>query len=219
MVKLTERLKCVAELINPCDSFIDIGTDHAYLPAYLVSQNIIKHAIAGDIAPNPLKNAKKTVKREGLEDVVELRLSDGFDEIGPDEGTEIAIAGLGGLMIAEMLNKTEWLRDEKYHLVIQPMTHFEDVRFALNNNGFTVEKEMAVAEGRRLYLVLSARYCGKVEKRPLHWYYIGSLHESDRLTDRQFAERVKKSLYKKYKGTDDEITLEILRSIENGKGK
>lgn len=218
MIKLNDRLHCVADLIEPCDSFLDIGTDHAYLPAYLVQENKTKHAIAGDIAQGPLRNAKRTLRREGLSDLVELRLSDGFENIGEDEATEIAIAGMGGLMISEMLNKTKWLQNERYHLVIQPMTHFEDVRFALNNNGFRVDREVTVTEGRRIYLVLSARYCGEVENKPLHWYYIGSLHKSSVESDRAFAEKIKKSLYKKYKGTKDEITLEILRSIENGEG-
>ena len=216
MVKLTQRLQSVAELIEPCDSFIDIGTDHAYLPAYLVSEKRIKHAVASDINPNPLKNAKKTLKREGLSEQIELRQSDGFENIKPDEGTEIAIAGMGGLMIAEMINRTEWLKNEKYHLVLQPMTHYEDVRFALHNNGFTVDREITAAEGRRLYLIISARYTGEVESKPLHWYYIGDLHKSSNQTDLLFASKVKKSLLKKFKGTKDEITLDIIRSIDDG---
>ncbi|MBE6827242.1 MAG: SAM-dependent methyltransferase [Ruminococcaceae bacterium] len=219
MIKLTPRLQCVADLTENCEGLIDIGTDHAYLPAYLIAENRIKRAVASDINENPLKNAENTVKQENLEDRIELRLSDGFENINENDGTEIVIAGLGGLMIAEMLNKTPWLQNKKYHLVIQPMTHFEDVRFTLNQNGFEIDREVVASEGKHVYLILSARYIGKVSHKPTYWYYTGDLIGRRGLSEVEFLDRIKKSLLHKYEGTGDEVTLEILRSIENAEGK
>lgn len=216
MIKLTDRLQLVANLVENCDSFLDIGTDHAYLPAFLVEQGKAKKAIASDINPNPLENARQTLLQENLEDKISLRLSAGFENISENEATEIAVAGMGGLMIAEMIENTPWLQNPKYHLVLQPMTHFEDVRRALQENGFEIIKEATVKEGKRLYLVISAKYSGKTEAKTDSWYYVGSLLESENETDREFVQKILSGLYNKYNGTHDDETLKLIRSIENG---
>ncbi len=218
MIKLSTRLLCVARLVGKCECFLDIGTDHAYLPAYLIENSVAVRAIASDINPNPLKNARSTLESEGLSDRVELRLSDGFENIKPYEATQIAVAGMGGIMIAEMLEKTAWLKNEKYHLVLQPMTHFEDVRRALNENGFEILREQTAMEGKRVYLVISAQYTGKTETKPAYWYYVGSLLNSKEKSDIAFCSKVIKALTKKYEGSKDAAALEALRSIENAKG-
>ena len=218
MIKLTPRLLCVAQAVGNCNCFLDIGTDHAYLPAYLIENGIAKRAIASDINPNPLLNAERTVADENLTGKIELRLSDGFKNIKPDEAEEIAVAGMGGLMIAEMLNTTAWLKNSKYRLVLQPMTHFEDVRRALNENGFEITDEQTALEGKRVYLVISARYSGITEEKPVYWYYTGMLAGSKKESDIAFCNKVIKALTKKYEGSGDMTSLEALRSIENAKG-
>lgn len=219
MIKLTERLQCIAELVEKCDCFLDIGTDHAYLPAYLIENGVAKRAIASDINPNPLKNAEKTLEAENLSEKIELRLSDGFENINPDEATEIAVAGMGGIMIAEMLEKTPWLRDEKYRLILQPMTHFYDVRKALNENGFEIITEKAVEEGKRVYLVICARFTGKTAQKDEGWYYFGSLISSENEADKKYIKKVVTSLKKKFNGSGDKSAEAALRSYENAKGK
>ncbi len=223
MVKLTPRLMLVASAVNKCRRFADIGTDHAYLAAYLIENGVAELAVASDINPNPLKNAQKTLAEEKLSDKVELRLSDGFKNIEPHEAQEIAVAGMGGIMIAEMLLNTPWLKDRGKHLVLQPMTHSEDVRYALLDNGFEIVNEKTVREGERIYLVISARYSGEIKEHPLYRYYVGNLLNSGDKTDRAYAEKILKSLKKKYEGTlkagrEDKKTLEIIRSIENAEG-
>lgn len=215
MTKLTPRLQTVADLIEKCDCFLDIGTDHAYLPAYIIEKGIAKKAIASDINPNPLKNAKKTLEEEGLEEKIALRLSAGFENIKENEAQEIAIAGMGGMMIAEMIANTPWLKNKKIHLVLQPMTHFECVRRELYNNGFEVDAELTVSEGERVYLVLSARYCGEVSEKAPHWLYLGNLLKSENETDKKLVKKVLKMLYKKYEFEKDGEISEIIRSVEN----
>lgn len=223
MVKLTPRLMLVSSAVNKCGRFVDIGTDHAYLAAYLIENGVAELAVASDINPNPLKNARKTLDEENLSDRIKLRLSDGFKNIEPYEAQEIAVAGMGGIMIAEMLLNTPWLKDKEKHLILQPMTHSEDVRYALLDNGFLIENEKTVKDGERIYLVISARYSGEVKEYPLYFYYVGSLLDSGNETDRAYALRILKSLKKKYEGAlkagrEDKQTLEVIRSIENAEG-
>ncbi len=219
MIKLTPRLKAVADLICECDCFLDVGTDHAYLPAYIIENRISKKAIASDINPNPLKNAEKTLEEYGLTQKIELRLSAGFENIIPFSAQEIAIAGMGGIMISDMINATSWLKDERVHLVLQPMTHFENVRRALFENGFEIDKECTVAEDKRVYVVMSARYTAAKREHEPYEEYVGTLAFSKNESDILFVKKVLDALYKKYNGTHSEETLEIIRSIENAQSK
>lgn len=217
MTKLTPRLQTVAGLIEKCECFLDIGTDHAYLPAYIIENGIAQRAIASDINPNPLKNAEKTLEEEGLKDKISLRLSAGFENIKENEAEEIAIAGMGGLMISEMIANTPRLKNSEIHLVLQPMTHFECVRKELHKNGFEIDAEITVSEGDRVYLVLSARYLGTVTEKAPHWYYLGNFLESKNETDKKYVNKILKMLYKKYEFEKDGEISEVIRSIENVK--
>lgn len=167
-IRLTPRLLTAANMVNANRKLADIGTDHAYLPVYLMEQGITHSALACDINPNPLKNAKLTIDKANLSEQIELRLSDGLDNISENEAEEIVIAGMGGLMIADMIERTSWLKNTDKHLILQPMTHAEDVRAALFANGFYIDKEAVCDEGRHVYLILSAYYDGKIrEATPL----------------------------------------------------
>lgn len=219
MMKLTPRLQTVADFVEKCDCFLDIGTDHAYLPAYIVENGIAERAIASDINPNPLKNAQKTLEQENLNEKITLRLSAGFENIRENEAGEIAVAGMGGMMIAEMIADTPWLQNKDIHLILQPMTHFELVRKELQANGFEIDAETTVSEGNRVYLVMSARYFGTVSQKPAHWIYLGNLLNSTKKSDRQYVEKIIKMLRVKAEFSDDKEVKEALRSIENAKSK
>ena len=91
MITLTPRLSAVASLVKGGGIIADIGTDHGYLPIYLVENNIVSGAIAADIGKEPLKNAERSVKKYGLENEIKLRLSDGLREFSPDDADEIVV--------------------------------------------------------------------------------------------------------------------------------
>lgn len=160
-LKLDSRLSAVAELVRGNSTLADIGTDHAYLPVYLIQNNIIKSAIASDIGKGPLENARKTVEKYGFTDKIQLRLSDGLKKFRPNEVNEISVAGMGGLLISQFINETEWFKSEEIHLILQPMTHTEDLRKALYDNGFYIDKELVAKDTDKLYIVLSAYYSGE----------------------------------------------------------
>lgn len=225
MIKLTNRLKAVAELVTPCDAFADIGTDHAYLPAWLIQNGVVRRAVASDIHKKPLENAQKTISLYGLENQIELRLSDGFAKILPEEAGEIAVAGMGGEQIAAMIENTPWLKTGDKHLILQPMTHYEDVRRALCENGFSILCEKTAAEGERVYLVISACYTGAAEAKPEWYYYAGKLTDDPTGTNDLLLQKILKRLQKRAVSitpSDPETAqhLEsIIKEIENERRK
>ncbi len=157
-MKLDNRLMAIANLVRKDKVFADVGTDHAYLPVYLVEKGIIKKGIAADLRVGPLENARDAVVSYGYSEQIELRLSDGLDNFKENEVQEIAVAGMGGLLISEFINRTHWLKNENIHLILQPMTHVEELRKTLFDNGFIIDKEVVAKDGDKLYIILSVYY-------------------------------------------------------------
>ena len=157
-MKLDSRLMAIADLVRKDKVFADIGTDHAYLPVYLVEKGIINKAIASDLRVGPLENAKDAVVSYGYSEQIELRLSDGLDNFREDEAQEIAVAGMGGLLISSFIQRTQWLKNENIHLILQPMTHVEELRKTLFDNGFVIDREVVAKDGDKLYIILSVYY-------------------------------------------------------------
>jgi len=159
-MQLDDRLSAVASLVRKNKRFADIGTDHAYLPVFLIKNRIIDNAIAADLRRGPLENARETVEAHNLTDKIELRLSDGLDNFSDNEIDEIAVAGMGGLLISQFIERTEWLKSKDIHLILQPMTHTEELRKTLFDNGFVIDNEIVAEDGDKLYIIFSAYYYG-----------------------------------------------------------
>lgn len=200
---LDSRLSAVAELVREGSRFADIGTDHAYLPTYLLLNKKIEYAYCSDLRVGPLKNAEETVKKYGLLDKVTLRLSDGLKGYKAGEVNEIAVAGMGGMLISEFIDDTPWLKDKEMHLILQPMTHSEDTRIALYRNGFYIDKEVAIKDGDKLYIIISAFYSGECKELSNASAVIGKLNQN---TD-EISKEYLQSLLKKYS-----IKLEALKN-------
>ena len=168
---LDARLAAVAACVRPGRRVADIGTDHAYLPVWLVQEGICPAAIASDLRPGPLESARRTVETAGLQDKISLRLGDGLSTVSPEEAEDIVIAGMGGETIAAILAAAPWVRREAFWLVLQPMSRAEDLRRWLLTSGFSLESERLVTHGRRLYPVIVARYtAAEPATDPLLWY-------------------------------------------------
>lgn len=193
-MRLDGRLTVVANMIRQVEMFADIGTDHAYLPVYLIEKGIAKCAIASDLRKGPLNNARETVLEHGLQDKIELRLSDGLDNFLPYEVNEIAVAGMGGLLISKFIERTQWLQNPDIHLVLQPMTHSEDLRKVLYDNGFYIERECAAREGGKLYVVISAYYDGKKTEYDDVDLIVGKLPQNNDKLSKEYL----RSLYDRY---------------------
>ena len=161
MATLTARLNLVASFVRQGSRLADIGTDHAYLPVELVKSGVCKSALACDLRKGPLENAKAHVKSAGLTDKIECRLGDGLSPVKEGEADDFVLAGMGGETIAAILAACPFIRDEQLRVIAQPMTHPEDLRRFLYDNGFAIRSEIAVAEDDKAYLVLCAEYTGE----------------------------------------------------------
>lgn len=175
MTELSPRLLCAASMVRGCTKIVDIGTDHAYLPAFLVMNKDVQDVLACDIGIGPLENARKTVEMYSLGNYIRLRISDGLKEVSEDEAEEIIICGMGGTLIAEILSGAEWIRKKGMHLILQPMTHSEDVRHFLCENGFVISEEQYIADNNRVYCCISADYTGNTESPSDGYCYFGKL--------------------------------------------
>ncbi|MBQ7548250.1 MAG: SAM-dependent methyltransferase, partial [Clostridia bacterium] len=143
MPKLKPRLRMAAELVRDGVRIADIGTDHAYLPAALILEGRITGAVAADLRKGPLENAAQTVRANGLTDRISLRLSDGLANVSAGEADDIVIAGMGGILIAEILGACPFLKDGSKRYILQPQSHSEELRAFLWSSGFRIFGESA----------------------------------------------------------------------------
>ena len=181
----------VAALVPEGAVIADIGTDHAYLPCYLVGRGSCPAAFACDVVPGPLENAVGTVNKYGLSDAIRCLLSDGTRELPPAGYDTLVCAGMGGELICDILRSTEDLNAKT--LVLQPMTHSEDLRAFLCKNGFTISGETAVCDGKRTYIAFSASFTGDDSRADDRFYhYFGShLLTKDAAASRYIRKQIK----------------------------
>lgn len=149
--ELSPRLQSVAGLVPPGARFADVGTDHAYLPVWLILNGIIDRAIASDLREGPLERARQTAERYGAAERLSFRLCDGLSGIAPGEADVIAIAGMGGETIAQILAAAPWTAEGARSLLLQPMTAHPELRTWLNGHGFRIVRELLSCEGKTIY--------------------------------------------------------------------
>lgn len=183
---LTERLRKVAEYVNNSDCLADIGTDHGYVPIFCVTQGRAKTAVASDISIGPLNIAQKNIEKYLLSDKISTRISNGFENFEKGSFDTAVIAGMGGLLINEILENGKRKFSDKTHIILQPMIAQSEVRRYLSNNGFIIEKENLAKEGNKIYNIFLCKkgverlsefdiYVGKrllEDKNPLFLKYI-----------------------------------------------
>ncbi len=210
-MNLNKRLATVASLVRPGSRAVDVGTDHAHLPVVLIQSGCCPHVIATDIIPGPVASAEKTVAITKLTDRIDVRLGDGLDPVLPSEVDDILIAGMGGENIADIIKKAEWVKSDRYHLVLQPMTRPEVLREYLLTNGFSIECERSLIDHGHRYLVLSARYTGAEPINDPFYYHVGYLNPE---TDRPYLEWLLTKMNRKADGMRRGGEEEAARSVE-----
>lgn len=157
---MNKRLTAIADLVKSGRGLVDVGTDHGYLPAALATSGYPGALYASDINAGPLLSARRTAAEAGLSDRISFLLCDGLALCPPGEIDTIVIAGMGGDMIVKILDEAEWCMDPRYHLILQPMTKAEVLRYWLVYNEFAIESETIAEEGKALYQIISARFGG-----------------------------------------------------------
>lgn len=161
---LGPRLSLVADYVRDNTVLADVGTDHAYLPTYLITHNKIQSAIACDLRKGPLENAKQTILQYGCSEKIECRLGDGLSPICEGEVQDVTIAGMGGETIVSILQKCPWIQDSNIRIIVQPMTHIEDVHRYAYEKGFDIIEEQAITEQHHSYVVMVLQFSG-IEKK------------------------------------------------------
>lgn len=154
---LSARLACVASLVPAGARVADIGSDHAYLPAALVLDGKIDFAIAGEVVKGPYENAVREIKDHQLEGQVIPRLADGLAAIEPaDKVDTITIAGMGGSLIASILEKDKNKLTGIKRLVLQPNVGESQLRKWLMNNHYQIMTEKIIEEDNHIYEIIVA---------------------------------------------------------------
>lgn len=153
-MELTPRLRTVADLVPRGAHFADIGTDHAYLPTWLILNGMIDYAIAADLRQGPLERARATAEKYAVADRMDFRLCDGLSGVNQEEVDTVVIAGMGGETIAHILACAPWTKQPEITLILQPMSAQKDLRQWLGSNGYRIEKECIAREDKTLYNIL-----------------------------------------------------------------
>lgn len=173
MIKLSNRLKKIAELVDFGATVIDVGTDHGYVPNFLCEKKISRDIIATDISKNSLEKSIELTKKMGNEKFIRNILANGIVKKNRDN---IIIAGLGGIQIAEIiLNSIEISKSAK-KLILQPMQKTNILRRELNNMGFEIIDEEIIFEDDRYFEIIIAKFNGKKKSLDeLDFYFSKSL--------------------------------------------
>lgn len=172
--QLDERLLSAAGFVRAGAVLADIGTDHGYLPVFLLSRGDISRAVLCDINAGPLASARANVEAAGLSDLAELVLTDGARGIAGRGVTDYAVCGMGGELIADILSASPHMAEAGVRLILQPMTKQEHLRRYLACGGFvTVGERYTSAEGK-FYLTIAAEYSGEKKELSLLESYLGA---------------------------------------------
>ena len=219
-IKINDRLLTAVPFVREGKRLADIGTDHAYLPIYLLSKGKIAYAIAADINKGPLDKASENVIKYGFEKQVKLVLCDGLSRVLPDEIDDIAIFGMGGELIVKIIDEAAWLKNAQKRLILQPMTHPEKLRQYLFENGYSIVGETLSLDRGKIYQTICAEYDG-INRDCDNFSLIYGKHileESGNLLE-QMMIADKKKLLRKIEGKkagNEDISYEenLLRNIE-----
>ena len=157
MIRISDRLRIVAHMCDKGAVVADIGTDHGYLPIYLVQEGIAPSAIAMDLRKGPLEKAKKHICDNCLEDRIQTRLSDGLEKLSKNEADIITICGMGGRLIADIVTKGKDVITQNTILVVSPQSEVGEFRHFLVSQGFEIEDEQMLKEDGKYYFIIKCR--------------------------------------------------------------
>jgi len=157
LVKLSKRLLTVANMVTKGNVVADIGTDHGYLPIYLVQNNISENVIAMDVNKGPLNKASINIRQLHLEDKIDIRLSDGLDSLEKDEANTVTVCGMGGKLIAKILESGRNKISPDSELILSPQSEIQQFREYLLKNGYRIVKEDMLLEDGKFYIIIKCK--------------------------------------------------------------
>lgn len=182
-MELTKRLLAAASFVRGGAYLIDVGTDHAYLPIYLAEKGIISSATASDINEGPCESARGHIAENGFADKINVVRANGLAGHAARGKTDVVIAGMGGALICEILEKADFIKSGDVRLILQPMRNVPDLRAYLAANGFEITDEALAREEDRIYEIICAEYSGKASKYSELQLLIGDKNIENRASD------------------------------------
>jgi tRNA (adenine22-N1)-methyltransferase len=156
MVKLSDRLEKISAMIGPGERVADIGTDHALLPIALFERGITRALILSDIRPGPLEKARAGIDRRLPGEVFDIRLGGGLAPLARGEADVVIIAGMGGLLIADILSSDPEKARSFGRYILQPRNAADKLRVRLAGLGFVIDDETLATEGRFICEIICA---------------------------------------------------------------
>ena len=177
-ISLGERLRAAAKFVRQDAVFADVGTDHAYLPIFLLTEGKIERAICSDINEGPLTTARANAKGFGVYEKIEFVLTDGAESLKDKGITDIAICGMGGELIARIINDAPFLKSKGIRLILEPMSRQAHLRGYLSANGFDTVAEEYLSDSGKNYVCIVAEYDGEERSLSAVDAEIGAIHKA-----------------------------------------
>lgn len=202
---LGPRLQKCADFVRPGAFLADIGTDHGYLPIWLLKQGLVRAALAADVNPRPLAAARANAQKYGVD--LACVLSDGLGAVPQEAAQDIVVAGMGGELIAQIVQAAPWARQS--HLVLQPMSAAEKLRAFLFSAGLAIAREEAVVENGKCYSVLSV-FAGQDPQKDV---YMGAIAPGSE-NSAGYAQKVARQLRARARGPQGAFFANKAQEIE-----
>lgn len=208
-MELSKRLTAVVHLVPECTSAADIGTDHGYVPIFLLEQKIVDRVIAMDVNKGPLERARGHIAQCGLPDRIETRLSDGLSALKAGEADIMIAAGMGGGLIIQIMEEGKSVVNSLKACILQPQSEIGNVRKYLTAQGLVIEKEDMVEEDGKFYPMMRV-----VHGKPEHYEEYEYIYGKKLL---QMCHPVLKKFLLRERGMKESI-MERLRGQEQSEG-
>lgn len=167
MQKLSKRLQAAADFVSEGNRTADIGTDHGFLPIYLIQSGKCPQAIAMDIRKGPLERAREHIAAAGLGGLIQTRLSDGMQALERGEADSAVITGMGGQTVIHILEEAREILPDLKELVLEPQSDTAKVRRYLREHKMEIDREALVQEAGKFYPVLHVDLAKQMQKEPI----------------------------------------------------
>lgn len=174
-MELSIRLKKIVSMIEKCHCILDVGTDHAYVPIYLVKNGISKTAIASDINRGPVEKAKINVLNNKVDDKVHCRLGSGLSTVKSGEADVAIIAGMGGNLIRDIIEDNIEVFKNLEYAVLQPVQNAEVLREYLYSKGYEILDEEICEDDNKFYEIIKVKYNNSPVKLDSIYYEISKI--------------------------------------------
>lgn len=156
-MELSYRLNKIAQKVTQNGIIADIGTDHAYIPIFLYKNNKIKSGIACDISKGSLQKAKDNIKKYNLQDKIQTRLGNGLEKISLQDNVDtVIIAGMGGMLMIDILEKEKYILENVKELILQPQKDIDKVREYLHKNNFKIIDDEMLKDDGKYYTIIKS---------------------------------------------------------------